>query len=309
MTWLIVGLLCIGAIYLLPTLLEQLRRPVTRDLRAEAPGKFSRLSGGVTHYRWIGPARGPVAVMIHGLTTSSPVWEDIASALGDIGYRVLVYDLYNRGYSDAVDGVHDVDLYLRQLDDLLEDQGLTDGLTLVGYSMGGIIATEFAATEPHRMRRLILLAPAGVEMIESSETIRQRTWPVLGDWLHGVLAPIRLLQNIRSDAAARSKPHIQQARMMELRRRGFFPAVLACRRGILTHRQERQHRAITRDGIPTITIWGEADAVIPISALGKMAQWNRKAHHEEIAGAGHALPYSHAEDVNRVLRRMLRESD
>lgn len=309
MTWVVVILLVLGAVYMLPLWLERLRRPMDRNQRADAPGKFARLSGGVTHYRWIGPVRGPVAVMVHGLLTSSPMWEDIAKALGDIGYRVLVYDLYNRGYSDAAAGPHDVDLYLRQLDDLLEDQGLTDNLTLVGYSMGGIVATEFAATEPHRMRRLILLAPGGVVMDDSRIARFTRTWPVLGDWLNGVWGPVRLRRQIQADAAAQRKPHVLKARLMELGRRGYFPAVLTCRRGILSHTQERQHRAITRDGIPTITIWGEEDRVIPVSALGMMAQWNRKAHHEEIPGAGHELPYSHTEDVNRLLRRMLRESD
>jgi pimeloyl-ACP methyl ester carboxylesterase len=304
--WFILFLVLLGGVYAFPSFLEKRRKPMNRVRRAAAPGKFTRLSQGVTHYRWIGPTRGPVAVMIHGLTTSSPVWEEIAQAIADAGYRVLVYDLYNRGFSDSVKGPHDTQLYLTQLDDLLADQGLTESLTLVGYSMGGIIATEFAATEPHRMQRLILLASGGIKVNESEYAQFCRTRPVLGDWLHGVWGELRFTRQINEDAAAAAKPHIQKAQVMELDRQGYLPAILACRRGILQETQERQHRAITRDGIPTIAIWGEEDNVIPMSAVGQMAQWNRKAHHEVVKGAGHSLPYSHTEDVVRFLRRMLR---
>ncbi len=307
MFWFILFVLVLIGIAMIPTILEKRRKPVDQAKRAEAPGKFVRLSQGVTHYRWIGPTRGPVAVMIHGLTTSSPMWKDIAETMANIGYRVLVYDLYNRGYSDSVGGTHDSQLYLRQLDDLLDDQGLTEGLTVVGYSMGGMIATELAATEPHRMRRLIVIAPGGVEIRESQFAQFCRTNPLIGDWLHGVWGGLRMTRQINEDTAAAANPHVLAAQTMELDRQGFLPAILACRRGILTETQEQQHRAITRDGIPTIAIWGEEDSVIPVRAVGQVAQWNRKAHHEVVPGADHALPYSHPAEVSDVLRKMLRD--
>ena len=306
MIWLLGLIVVLWGIYALPGFLESRRRPMTAAARKDAPGKFATLSQGVTHYHWIGPVRGPVAVMIHGLTTSSPVWKDIAEGMADIGYRVLVYDLYGRGFSDSVSGRHDTQFYLTQLDDLLADQNLDQDLTVVGYSMGGSIATEFAAREPHRMKRLILLAPAGIDLRESDFARFCRTTPILGDWVHGVAAGLRLTRQINEDAAAAKVPHVLQAQARELDRRGFLPAVLASRRGILDQTQEQQHRAISRDGIPTLAIWGEEDAVIPLSALGKLAQWNRTAHQEVVEGAGHQLPYSHAREVVAFLRRMLR---
>ena len=297
----------IAFVVALPGIMERRRRVMDRETRRSAPGKFAELSQGVTHYRWIGPVRGPVAVMIHGLTTSSPVWEDLAETMADLGYRVLIYDLYNRGYSDNADGPHDLQVYLRQLDDLLADQKLNDGLTMVGYSMGGMIATAFAATEPHRMQRLILIATAGVDVIESDFSKFCRTKPIIGPWLHGLCQGLRFTRQINEDAYAAANPHIIDTQVMELDRRGYLPAVLDCRRNVLTQVQEKEHRSITRDGIPTIAIWGDEDKVIPISALGKVAQWNRKTHHETIEGAGHELPYSHVAEISDVLRKMLRE--
>lgn len=305
MIWFLVILIVI-AVLALPWILEKTRREITPALRKNAPGEFVELSGGVTHYQWLGPVRGPVAVLIHGLTTPSEVWQDVAQGLGDSGYRVLVYDLYGRGYSDAPKAPQTTEFFIAQLDELLEHVGLNDDLTLVGYSMGGQIATAFAATEPHRMKRIILLAPSGIETIESDFSKFCRTKPVVGDWLHGLWAEVRMRAAISRDPARDVAPDVIASQKSELRRQGFLPSVLSSRRNILTQTQEAEHRGISRDGIPVIAIWGDQDAVVPVSALGTLAQWNRTAHHEVVQGAGHGLPYSHGAEVVAFLRSMLR---
>ncbi|MBB5723043.1 pimeloyl-ACP methyl ester carboxylesterase [Loktanella ponticola] len=305
MIWFIILLGLVLAIAL-PVILEARRRPMTAAVRKTAPGKFVELSQGVTHYQWLGPVRGPVAVLIHGLSTPSTVWKETAQALGDTGYRVLVYDLYGRGFSDAPDGVQDVPFFLTQLNDLLAELALDDDLTLVGYSMGGTIATAFAANEPHRMKRLILLAPAGIATKESKFSEFCRTKPIIGDWVHGVLAGARMRRAIANDPASAIAPDIAVSQRAELQKRGYLRSVLSSRRNILEVLQEQEHRSISRNGIPVIAIWGEQDSVIPIAALGRLAEWNRVAHQEVVAGAGHALPYSHGAELSTFLRAMLR---
>lgn len=302
---LILGVLVLIA---LPVILENLRKPVSPAARNAAPGEIAQLSKGATYYQWLGPVRGPVAVLVHGLSTPSAVWKDVAQCLIDTGYRVLVYDLYGRGLSDAPKGNQDAAFFLTQLDELLADQGLTDDLTVVGYSMGGAIATAFAANEPHRMKRLILLAPSGVETTESEFSRFCRTKPVLGKWAHGAMAGFRMRSAIARDPSADVAPDVIDAQKADLKRRGFLPAILSSRQNILDSSQEHEHRSISRDGIPVIAIWGDQDSVIPIRALGTMAQWNRTAHQEVVKGAGHALPYSHGEQVGTFLRSMLRSN-
>lgn len=307
MGWLIV-LILVAVIAALPWILEAMRKPMDAQARKQAPGKFAELSGGITHYQWIGPIRGPVAVLVHGLTTPSVVWSEIAEGMADIGYRVLVYDLYGRGFSDSVDGLQDEQFFLTQLDELLADQGLEDDLTLVGYSMGASIAAAFAAVEPHRMKRLIALAPSGVMLNESGFSRFCRNTPIIGDWVHGAVGASRMRAAIAQDPAQVIAAPVIAAQMAELKRKGFLKSILSSRRGLLSTTQEREYRAIAHDGIPTIVIWGEADTVVPVAAVGRMAQWNRIAHHEIVPGAGHGLPYSHAAEVVSFLRQMLREN-
>jgi pimeloyl-ACP methyl ester carboxylesterase len=47
---------------------------------------------------------------------------------------------------------------------LLADQDVSGDLTLLGYSMGGSVITAFAAAQPERIKHLILLAPAGIDL-------------------------------------------------------------------------------------------------------------------------------------------------
>ncbi len=255
----------------------------------------------MTHYQWLGPARGPVIVAIHGLSTPSPVWYPLAEGLGRLGYRVLVYDLYGRGWSDPVRGWNDSAILLRQLDDLLADQGLAEDVTLMGYSLGGAVATAYAAAHPDRMKRLILIAPAGIEMTLTRLDRVIRDIAGLGDWLHHVVAGGRLRRDLDPDDP------LGPVIAAQTRRKGFVPALLVSRRGLLAARQEAAHRRIGHDGIPVVALWGTQDSVVPLRALGVLAQWNRAARQEEVVGAGHALPRTHAADVVAVLRDVLRE--
>jgi pimeloyl-ACP methyl ester carboxylesterase len=304
MYWLVLILIAVVAI---PLVREAGRPAIGARARRDAPGQFVDLSQGITHYTWYGKSRGPVIVAIHGLTTPSRVWEPIAAGLVGLGYRVLTYDLYGRGLSDAPQGRQDRAFFLRQLTDLLADQGLAEDITLIGYSMGGSIATAFAAENPDRMKRLILVAPAGITMRESVLTRFCRQVPVLGDWLHAVAVPWIAWWDLKRRVAPAAFPEIVDVQLAQYKRKGFLRAVLSSRRAMLAEVQQDAHRKIGRDIIPTVAIWGDKDAVIPIKALGTLTQWNRAVRQEVVAGAGHDICVSHGSQVVEVLRDVLRE--
>lgn len=281
---------------------EAMRKPMDADARRDAPGDFVQLSQGITHYRWVGPVRGPVAVCVHGLTTPSKVWDAVANGLALMGFRVLVYDLYGRGYSDRAPGLQDQDFFLRQLEDLLDDQGITEDVTFLGYSMGGAIVSAFAARHPERVLRLILLAPAGMGHDLGKMARFTRDTPILGDWLMLLRYPAAHRQATEAERTLPTEVDgIIDYQQAELAKRGFVPAVLSSLRGILPRPLEEAHRQISREGIPVLAIWGRDDKVIPLRAMAQLTQWNRMARHEVIDGAGHGLTYTHAGAVLRAI--------
>ncbi|MFK7834638.1 MAG: alpha/beta fold hydrolase [Sulfitobacter sp.] len=300
MIWL---MLILAVVVALPLIAEYRRRIMDDAARGGATGQFVRLSQGVTHFEWFGPAHGPVIICIHGLTTPSFVWRGMTRALALSGYRVLTYDHFGRGFSDRPSGVQDQRFFLQQLGELLAHEGVEDNLTLVGYSMGGAVATAFAGAYPDRVSQLILLASAGTRPLGKGLIGFIKNTPLLGDWLVLALYPALLRKGLRAERdIPGSVPNINDLQLQEMTFRGFFPAVLASLRGILSENLPEAHKTIAARGIPVLAIWGREDVLIPLSAVGRLAEWHRDARQEVLDGAGHGLTYTHTDDVLRLMR-------
>ena len=303
MIWAVV-LVLLSVVIAAPFVAEARRPRMDRALQSTAPGEFANLSRGLTHYRWQGPPDGPVAVCVHGLTTPSFVWAPIADGLVDMGFRVLVYDLYGRGYSARPKGAQDADFFVTQLTELLENQNVEKDITLLGYSMGGAIAPAFAARYPEKISRLVLLAPAGMghDLGPVARLVTNHKW--LGTWLMMAWYGRSYRQALEAERDQQTSiPGIVDLQMAELDYRGFRPAVLASMRDMLDDELEEDHRKIHQAGLPLLAIWGRDDEVIPISGLDRLADWNPNAVQEVIEGADHALAYTHNDQVLDAMRK------
>ncbi|KAI1208865.1 alpha/beta-hydrolase [Annulohypoxylon truncatum] len=122
--------------------------------------------GNIRVYEF-GPEDGRKVLFIHGISTSCMTLKDIAIPLAEKGCRVMLFDLFGRGFSDAPGDVpYDTRLFVTQILLVLASSKLSwtgdNGLHLVGYSLGGGIAANFAATFPNMVETLILFAPAGL---------------------------------------------------------------------------------------------------------------------------------------------------
>tara|TARA_R110002012_G_scaffold233652_2_gene406898 strand:- start:11483 stop:12412 length:930 start_codon:yes stop_codon:yes gene_type:complete len=297
MIWLVLTMVVI-VIAAIPLLTERYRTPMTDVTRGGASGQFAELSQGVTHYEWLGPPDGPIAVCIHGLTTPSFAWRAITKGLVSMGYRTLTYDLYGRGYSDRPSGAQDRHFFLGQLEELLDNQNVTEPFTVVGYSMGGSIATCFTAAFPDKVSRLILVASAGMGLTSRGLMSFIIQTPILGDWLMMALFPSIFHRAVNAEQHRPSSvPKVYDMQREQTVYKGYIAAILASRRGILADVLRDEHRSIAAAGIPVLAIWAADDQVIPASAVGCLAEWNRDAKHAVIAGAGHGLPYTHAPEV------------
>ncbi|MEO0403054.1 MAG: alpha/beta hydrolase, partial [Pseudomonadota bacterium] len=244
-----------------------------------------------------------IAVCIHGLTTPSFVWRGLAKGLALMGFRVLVYDLYGRGLSDRVRGPQSADFFVRQLTDLLTHEKVKGQITLIGYSMGGAIAAHFTSRHYGMVKQLVLLAPAGMQDLAGPRLTMVRDIPIFGDWLFLLAYPIVLRQGIRAEANLTSSVEgINAMQHAETDRRGYFPAVLSSLRGLLRDTAEDAHKEIAAAGVPVLAIWGDQDDVIDLEGKDTLTAWNPQSKHVVIAGAAHALTYSHTDQVLEAIR-------
>src|SRR5208337_1915326 len=103
---------------------------------------------------------GPLLVLIHGIAGRASTWEEVAWGLRQ-RYTIVAPDLLGHGDSSKPRGDYSLGGYANMLRDLLGALGY-ERATLVGHSLGGGIAMQFAYQFPERCERLVLVSSGGL---------------------------------------------------------------------------------------------------------------------------------------------------
>ncbi|KAI1437615.1 alpha/beta-hydrolase [Xylaria sp. CBS 124048] len=119
--------------------------------------------GSIRVYEW-GPEDGERVLFVHGITTPAVALGEMARAMAARGYRVMMFDLFGRGYSDAPsDLTYDTRLYVSQILLVLASSPISwTKFRLIGYSFGGGVCVAFTRYFPHLVRSVCLTAPGGL---------------------------------------------------------------------------------------------------------------------------------------------------
>ncbi len=125
-----------------------------------------------------GKTNGKTIVLLHGKNFSGAYWKDTITALSESGYRVVVPDQIGFGKSSKPQAFqysfHTLADQTRQLLDHLK----VDKVSVVGHSMGGMLATRFALMFPERTASLALVNPIGLEDWQQKGV----PWQSVDDW-------------------------------------------------------------------------------------------------------------------------------
>ena len=116
---------------------------------------FTNRSGLRLHYlRW-GASSGVPLVLLHGLRAYAQTWESLVQSLGE-GYCIYALDQRGRGLSDwAEPSTYHTQSYVEDLEDLIAHVGL-QRFVLLGHSLGGANALEYARQHPGRLLGLLI---------------------------------------------------------------------------------------------------------------------------------------------------------
>ena len=122
------------------------------------PLQETTLHGHRVGFRMAGD--GPLIVLLHGITSTSDVWLDVMARLAE-RYTVVAPDLLGHGRSAKPRGDYSLGAYASGARDLLGLLGFERG-TVVGHSLGGGIALQFAYQFPEYCERLVLVSSGGL---------------------------------------------------------------------------------------------------------------------------------------------------
>lgn len=272
--------------------------------------RYVELDGFTVHYRDEGNAAGPVLVMIHGVVASLHTWDGWVQAMS-AHYRIIRFDVPGFGLTGpARDGVYNAERMLKVLVSLLDHLDISKA-SLIGNSLGGYIAWNFALAQPARVEKLILLDPAGYPMRKVPWMIAAAGLPG-STWAMPLWMPRALIaQGIREvyGDAGRIKPGVVQRYYDLTRRPGNRRAMMEIFRVLLeVNRSELDGTGARLAGLqaPTLLMWGELDRWI---SPRHVALWQRDVAGLQVkvyAGVGHIpmeeIPELSAADALAFLR-------
>lgn len=130
----------------------------------------------------------PVILFIHGYCQSSAYWTPTAALAAAAGARCLVPDLPGFGRSADAAGPYTMEAYADALAALLTEKGIGKA-TIVGGSMGGVVAQHFALRHPALLQRLLLVA-TGAFTADPPAALAKAESLAAGEWNAQAVEPI-----------------------------------------------------------------------------------------------------------------------
>jgi len=235
------------------------------------------------HVAYVVGGEGPTLLLIHGIGGDWRTWEPVLDGLAR-RHQVIAVDLPGHGGSAKGAG----DYSLGALASTLRDLGGALGLeraTVIGHSLGGGIAMQFAYQYPERCERLVLVSSGGLgpdvglvlrlATLPGSELFLSLTAPAARCLVDLAASAGRLLR-IRPAAAAEHYARAFTA-LAEPDTRAAFLGTLRGVVGTGGQRVDARDRLYLAEHMPTLIVWGERDAVLPVD--------HGHAAHEAIPGS------------------------
>jgi pimeloyl-ACP methyl ester carboxylesterase len=253
---------------------------------------------------------GPALLLLHGIGNNCQTWAGVIDRLAE-SHTVLAPDLLGHGASDKPRGDYSIAAYANGMRDLLTVLDI-ERATVVGHSLGGGIALQFAYQFPERCERLALVGSGGLGP-ELSAGLRAATLPgaeLVLTALTGVSGPLRLgMQALdRVGKAAGWKPVRDVAEAGEAlfalkdveARRAFLRTL----RGVVDARGQAVtalDRLYLADAVPMLVVWGSRDPIVPALHAESVRSLVRSARVEVFQGAGHWPHLDEPEEFCRIL--------
>ncbi|TGL48971.1 alpha/beta hydrolase [Leptospira wolffii] len=270
--------------------------------RASAKGSFVTLTRGTVHYELAGPEKGKLVVLVHGFSTPYYIWDPVVESLLHSGYKVLRFDLYGRGYSDRPDTVYNMDLFVSQIEDLLNSLHIQDSFDIMGLSMGGPIVAAYTGKNPSRVKKVVLVDP-----FSQTTSIFPLNLPWIGEYLNTTVYIPSLPKGISKDFVDPSK--VPNGWVEGYRKQmsfiGFRRAILSTLRNLIIRDPKVHFESLALAKKPVLMFWGEEDKTTPLES-GAYLRELLKPEFVLVKRAGHLPHVEKPEEVLPVISLFLK---
>ena len=264
----------------------------TRQAPVDVRDEEIELHGHRVRYRIAG--EGPVVGLIHGITENADIWNGVIPRLAR-HYTVVAGDLLGHGRSAKPRGDYSLGAYASGMRDLMGALGFDRG-TVVGRSLGGGIAMQFAYQYPEYTERMVLVSSGGLGR-EVHPALRAATLPgseLVLPWISPRWAIqageaigrglARLGLRVRADVTEMARGF---ASLNEAGAREAFRHTLRAVVDPGGQRVSALDRLYLAEDMPVLLLWGANDPIIPAEHGRRAADLIPGSRYVEFEASGH----------------------
>ena len=256
---------------------------------------------------------GTPVILVHGIAASLHDWDDLIPTLAQNGYASYALDLLGHGDSPKIDSrAYQMSWLLDHFSHWMQSLHLREPAILIGHSLGGYIALNYARRVSAWTRGLILVNP--LYSLSQLPALLRRTYHRAGlshyivgrtpPWMFRLIVDVTSMAMGHSSGALHSLPErirAQTARDYARTAPGIY--------NILNDMEDLDEH-LASISIPSLVVWGDRDRTLRPSSFGRMVNQMPRATGKTIR-AGHVPHQSNAAEFNQLaldfLRRLSQE--
>ena len=220
-------------------------------------------------------------VLLHGLGGMAERWFPVVPFLSK-KYRVIAVDLIGYGQSDKPQVDYTPEFFRDSILGLLETLSL-EKVFMIGTSLGGEIVAECAATQNSAIKKIVMVAPAGI-MKKSTPVLDAYTMAALYPNHESVKTAYQMMMGEKKEISSQSVENFISNMTRPNSKMAFLSTLLGMKNSpVITEK-------LKLIKIPALLIWGDADKMIPIEYSKEFASSIPDCNFVVMNGCGHT-PY------------------
>ena len=262
---------------------------------------FIKTKLGVLCYKYHGPPDGHLLIMMHGWSYPKEVFNQNIDDLTDSGFKVLTFDHFGRGCSDRPKVKHDANFYELEVLGLLKALKIEKPFYLLGYSMGGAVASIFTSRHPHKIKKLILVDPVGATPSIKGEQ-KLLLIPILGKFLMSYFGIKAIISGVEAEFNKGQLTNNMSFSFKEqFKYKGTVHSLTSSLKDFVSINQIQQYKEISIQKTPVMLIWGDGDKDVPFEGHQVLQKYIDGIAFHPIKNADHAALYTHSTLVNKLI--------
>lgn len=259
------------------------------------------------HYVERGNPRGPVLLFLHGITGSRRYFQKRVRPL-EQDYRIVLPDLLGFGLSPKPYVEYTLDLFRDSVRAFVEERGLaTRPLILIGHSLGGLIALEYASRHGDHVRRMILVSlPRYCDPV-TAHALFWKGSPHYRRLLneHSLAETLAQMKRSGLEITLRYLLRFPWSVLIDSHKFTFKSLTSTLEHCLLNYQVDGILPFVPP--VPTLLIHGEQDSVAPIDHVRPLPELYPSMRLHAVRGTGHHLFLTHTRTCLELFREFLLE--